>query len=197
MTGTCRPKYSPGIFTQANWTASRNVHTKIQIKDLWLRVEFCTCFSFIKKKRRMYRIQLVNASVSAGWYCKFYNTIRQRQRRPQPVQKTPVVLNLHVPIPGSRNTSTKVHKGWGFPRRIYSEIHSPIRTLEIICIMALTLQPITGCPQHSGKTGTQLLSAIHRCLFFWFFLREGGLQYTGYSVHASCFLVISLMSTPQ
>ena len=122
----------------------------------------------------MYRIQLVNASVSARWYCKFYNTIRQRQRRLQPVQKTPVVLILHVPIPGSRNTSTKVHKGWGFPRGIYSEIHSPIRTLEIICIMALTLQPITGCPQHSGKTGTQLLTAIHRFLFFRFFLRKGG-----------------------
>ena len=43
-----------------------------------------------------------------------------------------------------------VHKGWDFPRGIYSEVHSPINTPEIICVMALTLQPIRGCPQHSG-----------------------------------------------
>ena len=55
----------------------------------------------------MYRIQLINPSVSAGWYCKFYNTIRQRQMRPQPVQKTPVVLILHT---NSRQPKYK-HKG--------------------------------------------------------------------------------------
>ena len=43
-----------------------------------------------------------------------------------------------------------IHKGWDFPRGIYSEVHSPINTPEIICVMALTLQPIRGCPQHSG-----------------------------------------------
>ena len=37
---------------------------------------------------------------------------------------------------------------------LFTEIHSPITTLEIICIMALTLEPIRGCPQHSGETGT-------------------------------------------
>ena len=35
--------------------------------------------------------------------------------------------------------------------------------------MALTLQPIRGCPQHSGETGTRLSSAIHRRLFSRFF----------------------------
>ena len=53
-----------------------------------------------------------------------------------------------------------VHKGWACPRGIYSEVHSPITTPEIICVMALTLQPIRGCPQHSGETGTRLSSAI-------------------------------------
>ena len=46
--------------------------------------------------------------------------------------------------------------------------------------MALTLQPIRGCPQHSGETGTWLSSAIHSRLLSWFFLREGGRLYTGY-----------------
>ena len=67
-----------------------------------------------------------------------------------------------------------VHKGWAFPRGIYSEVHSPITTPEIICVMALTLQPIRGCPQHSGETGTRLSSAIHRRLLSRFFLTEGG-----------------------
>ena len=66
-----------------------------------------------------------------------------------------------------------VHKGWDFPRGIYSEVHSPITTPEIICVMALTLQPIRGCPQHSGETGTRLSSAIHRRPLSRFFLREG------------------------
>ena len=39
--------------------------------------------------------------------------------------------------------------------------------------MVLTLQPIRGCPQHSGETGTRLSSAIHRRLLSRFFLREG------------------------
>ena len=46
--------------------------------------------------------------------------------------------------------------------------------------MALTLQPIRGCPQHSGETGTRLSSTIHRRLLSRFFLREGGRRYTGY-----------------
>ena len=37
-----------------------------------------------------------------------------------------------------------------FSPEIYSEVHSPITTTEIVCIMALTLQPIRSCPQHSG-----------------------------------------------
>ena len=44
--------------------------------------------------------------------------------------------------------------------------------------MALTLQPIRVCPQHSGETETQLTVAIHRRLFSRFFLREGGRLYT-------------------
>ena len=67
-----------------------------------------------------------------------------------------------------------------FPRGIYSKIHSPIITPEIICVMALTLQPIRGCPQHSRETGTRLSSEIHRRLFSRFSLREGGRLYTGY-----------------
>ena len=70
----------------------------------------------------------------------------------------------------------KVHKGW----EIYSEVHSPITTPEIICVVALTLQPIRGCPQHSGETVTRLLSAIHRRLLSLFFLRKGRRLYTGY-----------------
>ena len=90
-----------------------------------------------------------------------------------------------MPIPESRNTNTSkqgmnVHKGWAFPWGIYSEIHSPVTAPEIICVMALTLQPIRGCPQHSGETGTRLSSAIHRRLLSRFFLREGGRLYTGY-----------------
>ena len=55
-----------------------------------------------------------------------------------------------------------VHKGWAFSRGIYSEVHSPVTTPDIICIMALTLQPIRGCPRHFGVTGTRLSSAVHR-----------------------------------
>ena len=44
--------------------------------------------------------------------------------------------------------------------------------------MALTLQPIRSCPQHSGETGTRLSSAIHRRLLSQFFLREGGREVT-------------------
>ena len=73
-----------------------------------------------------------------------------------------------------------VHKGWAFPRGIYSEVHSPITTPEIICVMALTLQPMRGCPQHSGETGTRLSSAVHRRLLSRFLLREGWRLYTGY-----------------
>ena len=72
-----------------------------------------------------------------------------------------------------------VHKGSAFPQGIYSEVHSPITTMEIICVMALTLQPIRGCPQHSGETGTRASSAIHRRLLSQFFLRERGRLYTG------------------
>ena len=68
----------------------------------------------------------------------------------------------------------KVHKGWAFPWGIYSEVHSPINTPEIICVMALTLQPIRGCPQHSGEAGTWLSSAIHRRLLSQFSWRRGG-----------------------
>ena len=75
-----------------------------------------------------------------------------------------------------------VHKGWAFPWGIYSEIHSPIKTPEIICVMALTLQPVRGYPQHSGETGTLLSPPIHRRLLSQFFLREGGRLYTGYRV---------------
>ena len=50
-----------------------------------------------------------------------------------------------------------IYKGWAFPRGIYSEVHSPITTPEIICVMALTLQPIRGCPQHSGKKGKTII----------------------------------------
>ena len=57
---------------------------------------------------------------------------------------------------------------------IYSEVHSPIKTPEIICFMALTLQPIRGFLQHYGETGTRLKTASHRRLFCAFFLREGG-----------------------
>ena len=46
--------------------------------------------------------------------------------------------------------------------------------------MALTLQPIRGCPQHSGETETRLSSAIHRRLLYRFLLREGRRLYTGY-----------------
>ena len=51
--------------------------------------------------------------------------------------------------------------------------------------MALTLQPIRGCPQHSGETGTRLSSAIHRRLLYRFILREWGRLYTGYSSRAA------------
>ena len=44
-------------------------------------------------------------------------------------------------------------RGSTIPRGIYSEVHSPITTPEIICVMAFTLQPMRGCPQHSGETG--------------------------------------------
>ena len=63
------------------------------------------------------------------------------------------------------------------------EVHSPITTPEIISVMALTLQPIRGSPQHSGETGTRSSSAIHRRLLSQFFLTEGGLLYTGYQMN--------------
>ena len=38
----------------------------------------------------------------------------------------------------------------------------------------ILLQPIRGCPQHSGETGTQLSSAIHRRPLSRFFPEGGG-----------------------
>ena len=46
--------------------------------------------------------------------------------------------------------------------------------------MALTLQPTRGFPQHSGETGTQIMTAIHRHISPRFFLRGKGHLYTGY-----------------
>ena len=69
-----------------------------------------------------------------------------------------------------------------FPQGIYSEVHLPITTPEIICIKALTLQLIRSCPQHSGETRTRLSSVIHRRLLSRFFLRKGGHLYTGYNI---------------
>ena len=143
---------------------------KSRSNDLWLRVEFCTSFSFI------------------------YNTIWQRQTCPQPVQKT---LDLVVLISHTYSRQPKYkHKGpkeQRIPQGIYSEIYSPNRTLDIICVMALTLQPIRGSPQHSGETGTRLLSAIHRRLFPLFFLREVGhrllcacIMLSGYFLDVHC-----------
>ena len=79
-----------------------------------------------------------------------------------------------------------------------TEIHSPITTPEIICIMALTLQPIRGFPQYSGETGTKLTTAIHRRLFSRFFFSEGegggGRRYTaevaGDKLVMQCFLMV-------
>ena len=69
-----------------------------------------------------------------------YNTDRYRQTHPQPVQQTSVVLTSHAfsrkPKYKYRQTNMNVHKGWVFPRGIYSEVHSPITTPEIICVMA-------------------------------------------------------------
>ena len=55
--------------------------------------------------------------------------------------------------------------------------------------MALTLQPIRCCPQHSLETRTRLSSAIHRRLLSRFFLREGGHLYTSY-----CYAEVSLFT---
>ena len=38
----------------------------------------------------------------------------------------------------------------------------------------ILLQPIRGCTQHSGETGTRLSSSIHRVSCPYFFLREEG-----------------------
>ena len=139
MTGTCRPKNSPGVCTQASRTSSRNVHAKIQIYDLWLSLDFCT--------------STCNGALNIGglnFTCLF--------------QRAEIQVNKYK----WGKLSTKAEF---FPGGIYCEIHSPIATLEVVCIMALTLQPIRGCPQHSGETGTRLSSTIHRCLssrfFFW------------------------------
>ena len=90
----------------------------------------------------------------------------------------------------SRTPSRNIHpksdnvlRGSTFPRGIYSEVHSPITTPEIICVMALTLQPMRGCPQHSGETVTRLSSEIHRHLLSRLFLREGPRLFTGYRGH--------------
>ena len=64
-----------------------------------------------------------------------------------------------------------VHTKDEFSPRIYSEVHSPATTPEIIFVMALTLQPIRGYPQHLGETGTRLSLAIHRRLLSRYFPR--------------------------
>ena len=81
------------------------------------------------------------------------------------------------------NYLAEMRWGWVFPRGIYSEIHSPIATPEIMCVMALTLQPVRGCSQHSVETGTRLLSAIQRRLFSRFFFWGRGDVCTQAIVH--------------
>ena len=101
-----------------------------------------------------------------------------------------------MPFRESRNTNTGKQirmstKAELFPGESILTVHSPVTTSEIICVMALTLQPIRGCSQHSGETGTRLSSAIHRRLLSRFFLREGGRLYTGYhmSEKPKCLIV--------
>ena len=73
---------------------------------------------------------------------------------PQPVQQTSVATShAYFQI---AEIQVNVARRLGFPPGIYSEIHSPITTQEIPCVMALTLQPIRDFPLHSGETGTQL-----------------------------------------
>ena len=63
---------------------------------------------------------------------------------------------------------------------LFIEIHSPITTLEIICIMALTLEPIRGCPQHSeGNGNIIIIGDSQTSLLPIFFSWEGGCLYTG------------------
>ena len=69
---------------------------------------------------------------------------------------------------------------------LFTEIHSPITTLEIICIMALTLEPIRGCPQHSGEMETWLSLAIHRRLFSQFFFLGRGDVCTQVNLQKNC-----------
>ena len=60
-------------------------------------------------------------------------------------------------IPESRNTSKQiemrwaVHNGLGFPRGIYSKIHSPITTPEIISVIQLALNQSEAFPNIPGK----------------------------------------------
>ena len=109
-------------------------------------------------------------------------------------EQTSVVLTSHSfsrePKYKYRLTNVNIIRGSTFPRGIYSEVHSPVTTLEIICVMALTLQPMRGCPQYSGETGTQLSSAIHRRLLSRFFLREKERRYTGYQREVSLLIGI-------
>ena len=78
-----------------------------------------------------------------------YNSHQQRQMNLQLVLQKWLIF-LHMPIPESRG--------------IFSEIHSPITTLEITYIIALILQPIRCFLPCSGETGTRLTTAIHRRL---------------------------------
>ena len=70
---------------------------------------------------------------------------------PQPVQQRSVVTS-HAYFQIVEIQVNVAHR-LGFPRGIYSEIHSPIITQEIPCVMALTLQPIRDfpLPQVPGK----------------------------------------------
>ena len=68
---------------------------------------------------------------------------------PQPVQQTSAVTS-HAYFQIAEIQVNIAHR-LGFPPGIYSEIHSPITTQEIPCVMALTLQPIRDFPLHSGE----------------------------------------------
>ena len=113
-------------------------------------------FQIINSLIDSFGVSLNWLAVNIGFFISFsfiYNANSYRQTHPQLVQQPSVVLTSYaysrVPKYKYRKTNMDVHKGWAFLRGIYSEIH----TGNYLFIIALTLQPIRGCPQHSGETG--------------------------------------------
>ena len=151
---------------------------KSRYNDLWLRVEFCTSFSFIYNTIRQRQTQPATGAENIGFgglnFTYLFQTAEiNKHKGPQRLRFSPG--NLFWDLFTKQNTGNHLHHG-----------------INITANQRLS-------PTFRRNRNTIIVSNSQMSLispdFFW---GRGDISTQAtYSVHASCFLVISLMSTAQ